>query len=145
MKLTVAVEGVDDIENSANYLKKAVAGALESVAIEGAFVIRNEARALCPVKTGRLQKSIRYEVQEKSPTRVVVSVRPRTPYAGRIERGFMDKDRLGRQFHQPAEPYMRPAFDAKQQEARDTMQAAAQEAIRDALIEASNRSSRRRR
>ena len=144
MKLTVAVEGVADIENSANYLKKAVAAALEFVAIEGAIVIRNEARALCPVKTGRLQKSIRYETQEKSPTRVVVSVRPRT-HAGRIERGFMDKDRLGRQFHQPAEPYMRPAFDGKQQEARDTMQTAAQEAIRDALIEASNRSSRRRR
>ena len=33
------------------------------------------------------------------------------PYAARLEYGYVGPDSLGRTFHQPARPYLRPAFD----------------------------------
>lgn len=32
-------------------------------------------------------------------------------YARRVELGFTDRDKLGRNYHQPAKPYLRPALD----------------------------------
>jgi hypothetical protein len=32
-------------------------------------------------------------------------------YARRVEYGFMGTDALGRKYHQPAQPYLRPSFD----------------------------------
>lgn len=34
-------------------------------------------------------------------------------YAARIEFGFTGPDSLGRVYNQPAQPYLRPAFDTK--------------------------------
>lgn len=139
MKLNVTVQGVEGIEEASRAIKKAVAGALEAIGGAGAGVIKREARALVPVLSGALQKSIRYDVMEKSATAVTLRLRPHTPYAARIEYGYQDRDRSGRQFHNPAQPYMRPAFDAGQAEARAAMTDKARAAISAALAARSKR------
>jgi hypothetical protein len=52
-------------------------------------------------------------------------------YARRLELGFIGTDSLGRHYHQPPFPYMRPARDNKQDEAL----AAITDGVQDALAE----------
>jgi hypothetical protein len=60
-------------------------------------------------------------------------VGPDVPYGRRIELGFIGTDSLGRKYHQGPRPYLRPAFDSKQQEALQAMVQVARETIYEAL------------
>lgn len=144
MNITFKIDGVQGVEDSCKYVKNAVAGALEVIAYAGAFPIQTEAQILSPKLTGTNARSIHTEVVNKSSLRCTVLVGPHTPYARRLEYGFMQRDRLGRMYHQAAQPYMRPAYDTKKQESLDEMRAVARDEIREALIEAANASGARR-
>jgi HK97 gp10 family phage protein len=144
MKLQISVDGVPSIENAAKYVKKAVAGALETICLNGVLPIENEAKALAPVKTGTLRRSIHHTLTTSTETACNIALGPDTPYARRLEFGFMGTDSLGRRYHQAARPYMRPAFDSKQDESRKEMKAAAADLIQEAVISAANSASRRR-
>ena len=73
----------------------------------GAELIRNPAAQKAPYKTGTLKRSIHIEKGEG----MEVLIGPDAPYGARIEFGYVGPDKLGRTFHQPAQPYLRPAFD----------------------------------
>jgi phage protein, HK97 gp10 family len=124
MKITAKFGGAQQIRDAFGYVQKAMEGALEDIAWAGALPIMNEARALAPVKTGNLRRSIHIETTEKSPTRVVASVGPHVDYAIYLEYGT-------RRMH--ARPFLRPAFDGKQKEAQQAMADAAKQFITEAL------------
>jgi phage gpG-like protein len=79
--------------------------------------------------TGNLGRSITSQPVETTPSKAVVHVGTDVEYARRVEYGFSGMDSLGRRYNQPPNPYMRPAFDSKQEEASDTMGAAFRELI----------------
>jgi HK97 gp10 family phage protein len=136
MKLQVSVDGVPNIESAAKYVKKAVAGALETICLNGAVPIENEAKLLAPVKSGTLRRSIHHVLTTSTETACNIAIGPDTPYARRIEFGFVGADSLGRRYHQAAHPYMRPAFDSKRDESRKEMKAAAADIIQEAVVDA---------
>lgn len=77
----------------------------------GGLLIQNAAKEHAPYKTGELRRSIHMEVAESDDAHVVLDIGTDVPYAPRIEFGFADTDKLGREYHQEARPYLRPAFD----------------------------------
>ena len=125
MNLTVGLdigpEFLAGITRADKAVDAAVTDALSIAAMEAA----NAARTKAPYKTGTLRRSI--QVQERGPRDVVVG--SRLPYAARIEYGFAGRDRLGRLYNQPAQPYLRPAME----ETRSTMTRIFAEEVRRAL------------
>jgi len=67
----------------------------------------NHVKAITPYKTGTLRRSIHVEPVSEN----TVLVGTDLPYARRLEYGFMDKDKLGRIYHQAPRPYFRPPLD----------------------------------
>ena len=63
-------------------------------------------------KTGNLKNNIKEQKQSMSGGKAQVDVGVTTvPYAARIEFGYTGPDKLGRRFHQAAQPYMRNSLD----------------------------------
>lgn len=102
---------------------------LETAANAGILPIQNEAIQLVAKDTGTLARSIHTETIKSSDTYVEVATGTDVEYALRIEFGFHDKDSLGRHYNQPAQPYMRPAYDNKRGEAVDETQDVLKELI----------------
>jgi HK97 gp10 family phage protein len=127
MKLTIKVDTGADLLPKFKYIQKAIAEALSEIALTGAMPIANEAKALCPVKTGTLRRSIITEITTSTSTRAIASIGPTVDYGIYVEFGTR---------HMAAQPFMRPAFDSKQGEARDAMAAIASEYIGQAIGEA---------
>lgn len=67
-------------------------------------------------RTGTLMRNIKEVRKEKSPTRCVSQVGATVGYALRLEKGFTDTDSLGRRYHQPPRPFLRPALDENEKE-----------------------------
>ncbi len=99
----IAPNFMPNVQRAQQAVERGISNALNIAAME----IANEARRRAPYKTGTLRRSI--EVIERSPLDVVVH--SRVPYAARIEYGFAGRDRLGRLYNQPAQPYLRPAIE----------------------------------
>lgn len=95
------------IARAEHAVERAITDAMQIAAMEAAI----EARRRAPYKTGTLRRSI--EVIEQGPRQVAVG--SRQPYAARIEFGFSGRDRLGRLYNQPAQPYLRPAIEETRQ------------------------------
>ena len=131
MRLTVTLSGVDTVSLRTKALIAAARRGLSDGLSEGAQVLVTEAQAIVPVDTGHLRDSIHAELVEATDTRISVVVTPafdepnkwgfEPAYARRIEYGFVGQDSLGRNYHQAAQPYMRPAWDAKVDEVRQTV------------------------
>lgn len=68
---------------------------------------KTDVQKLAPYDTGTLRRSIHVEMINSSSALVGTDL----PYARRQEYGFMDKDKLGRTYHQPAHPYFRPPLE----------------------------------
>ncbi len=136
--LIVRVQGIDTATLKFKYLIKAAQTELPLAVSEAAGIFEAEAKALCPVLTGRLRDGIHAEVVTDEPDRQVLAVTPVVPadnkygfdppYARRIEFGFVGVDSLGRHYNQAPRPYMRPAYDSRK--------ADAVAAIKDGLIDA---------
>ncbi len=77
----------------------------------GILPIQNAAIEKAPKDTGNLSRSIHTETVESSNTYAESATGTDVEYAARLEFGFMQADRLGRHYNQPAQPYMRPAYD----------------------------------
>lgn len=131
MRLTVQLKGMDALSLKVRYLINAARRGLKDSAPEAADLFVQEAKVQVPVVTGNLRDHIHAEQTVDQPERQVYVVTPADlaaneygfdpPYARRIEYGFVGQDSLGRNFHQAAQPYMRPAFDVKQAEARQVI------------------------
>lgn len=135
--LTVRLNGLDALSLGVKYLQQGAQGGLRHGVDEAAGIFEAAAKSNAPVDTGRLRDSIHTETTLDTPERQERNVRPDTPYARRIELGFVGPDSLGRMFHQPAQPYMRPAYDTE----RDRAAAAIKDNVYAGLDEAMNASS----
>lgn len=106
--------------NTQAVMRKAQQSAKATVR-EAAALIEGEMKALVPVDTGALRDSIHIEERADGPFHFEVSVHPaelagnkwglEPAYARRIEYGFVGTDSRGRNYHQAAQPYVRPAID----------------------------------
>jgi HK97 gp10 family phage protein len=125
MRSTVKLIGEKQLLAKFNQLNKAVQGStLEKAATVGILPIQNEAIKKAPWKSGTLSRSIHSETVEKGDTYVEVATGTDVEYALRIEFGYMQADALGRHYNQPAQPYMRPAYDTKRKAAENDTKAA---------------------
>lgn len=135
------------------YLQRAAQQGLKLGADEAAGIFEAEAKELVPVDTGNLRDHIHSETVTDAPyvqERVVSPIIPPSaadgdwhgfepPYARRIEFGFSGVDSLGRHYNQPAQPYMRPAFDTKQAEAKQAIKDSVYGALDNAMATVSQR------
>jgi hypothetical protein len=125
---TLTMPGLAD--KLAAWKAAALAGLQESVPA-GASLIVSEAQILVPVDTGNLRDHIHSEELTSTPTRVVHQIAPFVEssneygfdpaYARRIEYGFFGADRMGRNYHQAGQPYMRPAKEVQGEAALTTI------------------------
>lgn len=83
---------------------------LKNACYAGGLPILNKAIYLVAKKSSTLSRSLHIEVTEQAAKYVEISIGTNLVYAARIEFGFNDVDSLGREYHQPAQPYLRPAF-----------------------------------
>ena len=144
MNLTVTLSGMDKLSLQVRYLSKAAQAGLKLGVDGAAGLFRDEAKLLVPVKTGNLRDHIHFYTTVDEPEKQQREVTPvyelegsgelDPPYARRIEFGFIGQDSLGRNYHQAAQPFMRPAFDNKRAEAEQLIR----EEVTSALDEAMN-------
>ena len=102
---------------------------LEAAVNAGLQPINNQAIENAPKVTTTLARSIHTEIVESRPTYCEGASGTNLDYARRIELGYNDTDSLGRTYHQPAQPYLRPAFDEKKDEAVAEMSDALKEIL----------------
>ena len=91
-------------------------------------VVAAEYRANVKVESGELKKNVRAWIKRGASGARNPEVRAgaNSPYAKRIEFGYVGPDSLGRRFNQAAQPALRPAFRAKKPEALLLMRFAGQ-------------------
>lgn len=131
MKVTMNIKGAEEIKQRLNMMQKEVAGEhLREVALEAAEIIRSEAEARAPRRTGTLASDIHKELDEKEVlgTRVKVKIGPgKKGWYGRlVEMGHKivrgrrkaEKQVVG---YAPPKPWLRPAFDATKKKAQEHM------------------------
>jgi hypothetical protein len=138
LSLSAAVTGQASIAAAIQAKIAAARAALKTSVASATDLFVEEAKAVVHVESGELRDGIHAQSTtdtDQVQTMVATSVEPAgnqngfdPPYARRLEYGFVGVDSLGRHYHQPAYPYMRPAWD--------TQQDAAMEAIANALSEA---------
>lgn len=78
------------------------------------YRIEARAKQLVPKKTRTLMRSIHTTGPSGQPWTLgdlTALIGPSVKYGRRIEYGFMQADSLGRNYDQPARPYMRPAAE----------------------------------
>ena len=112
---------------------------LKDSAPAAAQLFVDEAQTIVPVLSGNLRDHIRAVQTEDTPSRQVFAVTPTVDadneygfdpaYARRIELGFIGTDKLGRRYHQPPQPYMRPAYDSQQDAAAGVLKSGVLEAV----------------
>jgi HK97 gp10 family phage protein len=119
------LEGADDLDKALKKLGDRTTGLLLKQAAEkAAQIVADEAKELAPKDTGDLAESIQAEVHKVQNGRAQFNI------------GFGRKEFYGT-FHElgneklPASPFLRPALEAKQEEAAE----AVEELLRDALRE----------
>jgi hypothetical protein len=110
--LTRAFKKLDQLTQT-RYLSAAVTA--------GMMPIQNRVIDLAPRVTSTYVRSIHHEIAIAQPDYCEGVIGTNLPYGMRLEFGFNDTDSLGREYHQPAQPHWRPAFDEKRGEAVQEM------------------------
>ena len=126
MKVRMKVEGGDKIARKLQMMAEEVARThMRECALAGAEVIRAEAATLAPRKTGTLAGDIQKEVKKQTKSRVDVHIGPgKKGWYGRfVEDGHAIVVAGKKVGDVPPHPFMRPAFDAKTDEAYDAFEA----------------------
>jgi len=126
MRVRMKVEGGDKIARKLQMMAEEVARThMRECALAGAEVIRAEAATLAPRKTGTLAGDIQKEVKKQTKSRVDVHIGPgKEGWYGRlVEDGHAIVVAGKKVGDVPPHPFMRPAFDAKTDEAYDAFAA----------------------
>lgn len=144
MKVTVRVDGLKELDEALGELPKATArNVLKRALIKAAEPIAEQARALAPVRTGKLRDSIIISTRTTNPGKQAFAIamksgasREEAVAAARLaNRGHKSFFELyvgpGRQphahlqefgtAHHAPQPYMRPAWDANKMRALETI------------------------
>ena len=113
-KSTFRVRGAKELEAKLKKIGSAVQGImLEKAAMAGGLIIRDRAEELAPHLTGFLEEKIEVQVAKKKKDQVQVSIGPhRRAFYGHMQE-------FGTVKH-AAQPFMRPSFDEKKDEATRT-------------------------
>jgi len=120
MRVRMKVEGGDKLARKLQVLEETVAREhMRESILAGAEIVRAEAARLAPVRTGTLANDLQKEVVKQTKTRVEVKVGPgKKGWYGRlVEEGHaivVNGQKVG---DVPPKPFLRPAFDAKLEEA----------------------------
>lgn len=127
---------------------KVARNGLRSAVAAGAAVVRNEARNLAPVRTGEMKKDIQQkrERDTKGEFAAKYSVFVRSGKKSRLsgKKRNIDKDSFYWRFLElgtskmPAQPFMRPAFESKKEEALAVIGEKLDERIQKAAQELAN-------
>lgn len=121
-KATFTLTGDKELERQLRRLNAAVDGPeLASVLKPCGQLIVDAARPLAPVETGALRDSIQVAEVDTGAHVADVTVVADVDYSARIEFGFFGPDSLGRVYHQPAQPYLRPAIAATRRMVKHTI------------------------
>jgi HK97 gp10 family phage protein len=126
MKVRMKVEGGDKLARKLQMLAEEVAREhMRECALAGAEVIRAEIETTAPRKAGTLAENIEKEVKKQTRARVEVRVGPgKEGWYGRfVEDGHAIVVAGKKVGDVPPHPFMRPAFDAKTDEAYDAFEA----------------------
>lgn len=124
MKVRMKVEGGDKLARRLQMLAEETARKhMRESALEGAEVIRAEAAEKAPRKTGTLAEDIQKEIKKQTKSRVEIHIGPgkRGWYGRYVEEGHAvvrNKKKIG---DAPPHPFLRPAFDEKNDEAQSIM------------------------
>lgn len=111
MKLTWS--GVNEMAQASQRLSESVRGEiLSSTAIAGALPIENQAKELCPVKTGNLRRSIETRFGESSGAKATALVGSAVDYAPYVEFGTS---------RMAARAFLRGGFDEAGEQAKKEM------------------------
>ena len=148
MRLTVQLT-MPELDSKIKYLMDAARFGLKAGVSEAGLMFEVAAKENVPVATGHLKESIHTEHVVDEALRQELIVTPVTeasnpwgidpPYARRIEFGFVGADSLGRVYNQPAQPYMRPAFETTKDAARQTIEASVKDELGNASAAVSGR------
>jgi len=134
MKVKTYVKGDKELRAILIKLKAAGAGAKMVPAVDaGLLIIQNEVVANAPYKTGNYKRSWHLGEADADSTSAYNTTGTDVVYGPRLEFGFDDVDALGRNYHQSAQPHVRPAFDTKRQAAIDEVAATLRAIVEDAL------------
>jgi len=126
MKVRMKVEGGDKLARKLQMLAEEVAREhMRECALAGAEVIRAEIETTAPRKAGTLAENIEKEVKKQTRARVEVRVGPgKEGWYGRlVEDGHAIVVAGKKVGDVPPKPFLRPAFDAKTNEAYDAFAA----------------------
>lgn len=103
--------GDEELERALQDMKEEVRRRLPAVLRVAAMPIENDAKILCPYRTGNLRRSIHTEIEEEADKFIVAEIGTNVEYAKPVEFG------TGRR---KAKPYLRPAFDNNKTNAVNT-------------------------
>jgi HK97 gp10 family phage protein len=101
------------------FLEKATAAGSAVIVREAAINARKGGDNFPNRITGNLIRSITMISKKTSNHRCEIAVGSAMDYACRLEYGFSEKDKLGRQYHQRPRPFMRTALDAHKEEVQE--------------------------
>jgi HK97 gp10 family phage protein len=133
MKVRMKVEGGDKLARRLQMLAEETARKhMREAALEGAEEIRAAAVEKAPERTGTLKENIFTEITKQTKNRVEIHIGPGEKgwYGRLVEEGhaivvggsLKSKKRPGRIIgHVSPQPFLRPAFDEKTEEAQDVM------------------------
>lgn len=119
MSSAIAFSGTEGFNAALNQLKAQASLAVKSAVSKGAHMIEASAKDHASgrpgpnVRSGSHRRSIHVEGPVNiRPYTYQAQIGPSMSYSRRLELGYMDmRDSLGRLFHQPAFPSLKPALD----------------------------------
>lgn len=111
-KRNVELKGAKEIVQTLKDMEEGATEVLEKASKAGAKIAKNEAKRLCPVRTGRLKNSIdtKKGKSDKLKSSTLVTVGKDVHYASFVELGTASKD---------SQPFMRPALDNNEKDIND--------------------------
>jgi len=133
----IEIKGLTEAQKGLDKQKKQLQNKIQKALLRGGLVFEGEAKRLCPVDTGRLRDSIQSTILKQDEDETVLTVGTAVEYAGFVEfgTGIHAENGQGRKtpwmwkgdgkkwggWHrttgQPAQPFIRPAFEARKDEA----------------------------
>lgn len=133
-KASFTLSGDKELERQLRRLNAAMGGAaLVTILEQAGEIILDAAEPNVPYRTGALRESGHVGKQESGGHSAEVSVIYDKPYSARIEYGFFGTDSLGRTYHQPAQPYLRPAIASTRRIVKHTITVAVKARLKRAV------------
>lgn len=121
----LGIEGLQELNQEFNDLENALTQEVITALMRGGMIIEADAKRRCPVDTGRLRASLTTDVEREGKTTFVLKVGTNVEYASFVENGTS---------RMAAQPFLRPAVDAKAKDVVDEIRESIREQINGRLI-----------